>query len=102
MCSTLNPVDQVHKKWTLGNVLKTSLVNCSLNSVSPYTFKYLNNGGSIQNDNTDSKCEIFNRRTKCLQAIDQLHNQNYEAYQASFTPPKKNVTLSYPRKIVLA
>ena len=53
ICSTLNPLDQLHKKWVLRNVLKTSLVYCSLNSASPYTFKYLNNGGSILNDNTD-------------------------------------------------
>ena len=59
MCITLNPLDQLHKMWILRNVLKTHLVYCSLNSASPYTFKYLNNEGSIQNDNTDSKCEIF-------------------------------------------
>ena len=76
MCRTLNPLDQLHKKWILGKLLKTSSVYCSLNSDSPYTFKYLNNRGSIQNDNTDSKCEIFYTRTKC-------HYQNYDAYQAS-------------------
>ena len=59
MCRTLNPLDQLHKMWILRNVLKTYLVYCSLNSASPYIFKYLNNGGSIQNDNIDSKCEIF-------------------------------------------
>ena len=59
MCRTLNPLDQLHKMWILRNVLKTYVVYCSLNSASPYTFKYLNNGGSIQNDNTDSKFEIF-------------------------------------------
>ena len=59
MCRTLNPLVQLHKMWILCNVLKTYLVYCSLNRDSPYTFKYLNNGGSIQNDNTDSKCEIF-------------------------------------------
>ena len=68
MSRTLNPLDQLHKKWILRNVLKTTLVYCSLNSASPFTFKYLNNGGSIQNDNTDSKCEIFYRGTKCLEA----------------------------------
>ena len=49
MCRTLNPLDQLHKKLILRNILKTYLVYCSLNSASPYTFKYLNNGGSIQN-----------------------------------------------------
>ena len=68
MCRTLNPLDQLHKKWLLRKVLKTSLVHCSLNSASPYTSKYLNNGGSIQNDNTDAKCEIFYKRTKCPEA----------------------------------
>ena len=68
MWRTLNPLDQLHKKWIFRNIFKTSFVYCSLNSASPYTFKYLNNGGSIQNDNTDSKYEIFYRRTKCLEA----------------------------------
>ena len=54
MCRTLNSLNQLYKKWILRNVLKSSLVYCSLNSASPYTFKYLNKGGSIQNDNTDS------------------------------------------------
>ena len=47
-------------------VLRPSFVYCSLNSANIYTFKHLNNGGSIQNDKTDSKCEIFYRRNKCL------------------------------------
>ena len=47
---------------------KTSFVYCSLNSANPYTFKYQTNGGSIQNDNTDFKCEIIYMRTKCLKA----------------------------------
>ena len=68
MCHTLNPLDQMHKKWILRKILKTSLVHCSLNSASPYSFKYLNNGGYIQNENTDSKCEIFYMRTKYLKA----------------------------------
>ena len=59
MCRTLNPLDQLHKMWILRNVLKTYLVYCSLKSASPYTFKYLNNGGSIKNDNTDSTCEFI-------------------------------------------
>ena len=94
LCSTLNPLDQLHKDWILRYRLKTSLVYCSLNSASPYTFKNLNNGGSIQHDNTDSKCEIFYRRTKCLEASQQLHNQNYEAYQAPPPPKINKVTLS--------
>ena len=48
MCRTLNPLYQLHKKWILRNVLQTSLVYYSLNSASPNTFKYLNNGGSVQ------------------------------------------------------
>ena len=48
--------------------LKTPFVYCSLNSANLYTFKHLNNGGLIQNDNTDSKCEILYRRNKCLEA----------------------------------
>ena len=68
MYRILNPPEKLHKKWILRNVLKTSFVYCSLNSASPYTFKHLNNGGSIQNDNTDSKCEIFYMNTKCLEA----------------------------------
>ena len=102
MCHTLNPIYQLHKKWIIRNIVKTSLLYCSLNSASPYSLKYLNNGGYIQNVNTDSKCEIFYRRTKYLEANQWLHNQNYEAYQASPHPPppqKKNVTLSYPHKI---
>ena len=42
MCPTLNP--QLHKKWILPIIIKTSFVNCSLNSANQYTFKYLNNG----------------------------------------------------------
>ena len=48
--------------------LKTSFIYCSLNSANPYNFKHLNNGGSIQNDNTDCRCEIFYRRPDCLEA----------------------------------
>ena len=50
-------------------LLKTSFVSCLLNGATcnPYNFKHLNNGGSIQNDNTDSMCEIFYRRNKCLE-----------------------------------
>ena len=59
MCRTLNPLDQLYKKLILHIVLKTSIVYCSLNSANPYTFKHLNNGGSIQNDNTDSKCDFL-------------------------------------------
>ena len=68
MCHTLGSLDQLHKKWILRIIIKTAFVYCSLNSTNPYTFKYLNNGGSIKNDNTDSKCEIIYRRTKCLEA----------------------------------
>ena len=50
---------------------KTSFVYCSLNNVNPYTFKYLNNGGSIQNDNTDSKCEIFYQMPRSQSAASQ-------------------------------
>ena len=39
---------------------KTSFVYCSL--------KHLNNGGSIQNDYTDSNCVIFYRRNKCIES----------------------------------
>ena len=38
---------------------KTSFVYCSPNSANPYTFQHLNNGGSIQNDNTDSKWDFL-------------------------------------------
>ena len=48
MCPTLNPLDQLLKKWILRIIIKTSFEYCSLNSANPYTFKYLNNGGSIQ------------------------------------------------------
>ena len=58
----------LHKKCILQIVLKTSFVYCSLNSANLYTFKHLNNGGSIQNDNTDSKCEIFYRREQMPQS----------------------------------
>ena len=62
MCRTLNPLDQLHKMWMIRNVLKTYLVYCSLNSANPYTFKYLNNEGSIQNDNTDPQVRnLFTR-----------------------------------------
>ena len=76
MCRTLNPLDQLHKKWILRNVLKTSLVYCSLNSASPYTSKYLNSGGSIQNNNTDAKCEIFYRRTNALKPVSSFTTKN--------------------------
>ena len=85
------------KKAILRIIIKTSFVYCPLNSANPYTLKYLKNGGSIQNDNTDFKCKIFYRRTKCLEASQSLHNPNYGAYQA--TPPTKNGTLSYLHKI---
>ena len=48
---------------------KTSFVYCSLKSASsPYNFKHLNNGGSTQHNKTDSNCEIFYRRNKCIEA----------------------------------
>ena len=59
MCRTLNPLDQLHKKWILRIVLKTPFAYCSLNSANPYTLMHLNYGGSIQNDNTDSKWDFL-------------------------------------------
>ena len=54
MCHTLT-TQQVYITYRL----RTSFVYSSLNSPNLYTVKHLNNGGSIQNDNTDSKCEVF-------------------------------------------
>ena len=103
MCHTLNSLGQLHQKWKLRIVLETTFVYCSLNSANPYTFKHLNNGGSIQNDNTSLhyKCEIFCMRNTCPKASQQLYNQNYEACQAFHPhtpPPKKNEMLPYPHK----
>ena len=64
MCYTLNPLDQLHKKWILRNVLKHCLYTAHWTVQAPYTFKYLDNGSSIQNDNTDCKRKIFYRRTR--------------------------------------
>ena len=89
MCSTLNPLDQLHKKWILRNVLKTSLVYCSLNSARSYTLKYLNNGSSIPNYiMITPSAKSFTGGQNASKPVS--HYQNYEAYQAS--PPKKKTT----------
>ena len=97
MCSTLNPLDQLHKKWILRNVLKTSFESCSLNSASPYTLKYLNNGCLNRNDNNDSKCEIFYRRPNSSKHVSNFTTKTMRHIR--HPPCTKNETLSYPHKI---
>ena len=97
MCRTLNPLDQLHKKWMLCIVIKTSFVYCSLNSANPYTFKHLNNGGSIQNDNTESKCDFFNEEL-IHQSQSVASQPNYEAFQAFLHRPQEKKEQSIDRQ----
>ena len=86
------PVLHVSQTYCTKSVYYISFYNIVrlLNSAnSPYNFKHLKNGGSIQNDNTDSNCEIFYRTTSASKPV----NQTYEAYQAFPHPhtPVKNL-----------
>ena len=96
MCRTLNPLDQLHKKCILRNVLKTSLVYCSLNSASPYTFKYLNNGGSIQNETLTPSAKSFTGGANASKPVGSFATKTMRHIRH---PPTKNVTLSYLHKI---
>ena len=53
--STWSTAQKVDIAYRFKNIVRILLTD----SANSYTFKHLNNGGSIQNDNTDSKCEIF-------------------------------------------
>ena len=87
MCRTLNLLDQLYKKWILRIVLKTSIIYCSLNIANPYNFKHLNNGGSIQNDNIDSKCEFFTGGTNASKPVSSFTTKTMR--HISHPPPQE-------------
>ena len=75
---------------------KTSFVYRSLNSASPYTFKYLNNGGSIQNDNMTPSAKSFTEGPNASKPVSIFTTKTMRHTRH---PHHKNVTLSYPHKI---
>ena len=90
MCRTLNPLDQLNQKWIFRIVLKTSFVYCLLNSDNSYNFKHLNDGGSIQNDNTDSMCDFFTGGTDTLKPVSSFTTKLWSTSGIPPTPtPKK-------------
>ena len=98
MCHTLNPLNQLHKKWILRIVLKISFIYCSLNSAKPYTFKHLNNGGSIQNDKTDSKCEFFKGGTNASTPASSFTAKTMRHFRHSSTAPPLPMKKQQKRK----
>ena len=95
MCRTLNPLDKLHKS---GYYI--------LNSANPYTFKHLNNGGSIQITTLTPSVIFFKGGTNASKPVSSfttktMRNTRYSSTAPPPPPPprKTNEMLSYPHKI---
>ena len=100
MCHTLNPLDQLHKKWILRNVLKHRLYTAHWTVLAPIPLSiWTMEDPSIMTTLTAS-AKSFTGGPNALKSVSSFTTQTMRHIrQPTPSSPTKNVTLSYPHKI---